>query len=587
MRLFTTALAVAATFAASAVASPSSAAAAASHAGAGGLLHKRTPEPAPAPAPAPEPVPEHNLLHEGCRPIDKRTGTHAHPALHRRQTPSGAGEGSSVGQSAGASGAGYSCDPNQCKLPNCHCASTSPPGGLSPADTPQFIVFTADDAIQTYTVNAVNGFLQQRKNPNGCTPQMSYYTSLSYTNYFNVTSLAVQYNYEIADHTMTHVGDPPTNEVSGNLQAINSLAGIPYSAIQGFRAPFLNYSVNTLKMLKQMQFEYDTSATSSIPVTDPNTDAFWPYTLDNGMANDCLAVEGICQGQPKLPGLWEVPMYAIFDERGAAGAHLMDPWLDSPNANDVLKWMQNTFLDHYNGNRQPFGLYSHPIHVATGYPGLPDPTAQINMINRFLDWATTNSSMQNVWIVSNRQLLAWMKNPVPASQLNTLDAFKCGTPQVGHICNGQLANSDLIEHCISDTPGDALNQAPFYTCYGCPTTTPTPDQPMPPQKNNDNTLRTRISNTCSTAWWDPIAAKCLCNGSNCAFSDGTRAIGPNGQNLTSSPVTNADGDTGSATTTRDPYTQWNTAPPSARTVSGLVSVIVAVGLVAVFGSVAL
>ncbi|KAE8266226.1 hypothetical protein A4X09_0g6124 [Tilletia walkeri] len=549
------------------------------HAHAAGILHKRDPAPAPAV--------EHNLLHEGCRPIDKRTRQHAHP--QRRQIAT-SGEGDVVGNSAGASGAGYSCDATKCKLPDCQCASTSPPGGLKPSDTPMFIVFTADDAIQTYTVNAVNGFLQQRRNPNGCKPQMSYYTSLSYTNYFNVTSLAVEYNYEIADHTMTHVGDPPASEVSGNLQAINSLAGIPYNDIQGFRAPFLNYSVNTLKMLHQMQFEYDTSATSSVPVTDPNTDAFWPYTLDYGMANDCLAVEGICNGQPVLPGMWEVPMYAIFDERGAAGAHLMDPWLDSENPNDVLNWMKNTFLDHYNGNRQPFGLYSHPIHVATGYPGINDPTAQIRMINQFLDWATTNSSMQNVWIVSNRQLLAWMKNPVPASQLNTLDAFKCGTPQVNsHICNGQLANSDLIEHCISDTPGDALNNAPFYTCYGCPTTTPTPDAPVPNQKNNDNTVRTRISNTCSTAWWDPIAAKCLCTGSNCAFNDATRSIGPNGQNLTSAPTTNVAGD--DPTKPRDPYTSFNgnkdSAATPSRLVSGLVSTCVGLVVVAVVSSLTL
>ncbi|KAL9940535.1 hypothetical protein V8E36_000023 [Tilletia maclaganii] len=544
----------------------------------GGLIHssKRTP--------IPDSV-SPNLLHEGCRPINKRTGGHSHPAI-KRQLQTG-GEGDTVGQSAGASGARYSCDPNQCKLPSCHCASTSPPGGLSPQDTPMFIVFTADDAIQTYTVNAVNGFLQQRKNPNGCTPQMSYYTSLSYTNYFNVTSLAVEYNYEIADHTMTHVGDPPQNEVAGNLIAINQLSGIPYAQIQGFRAPFLNYSINTLRMLKQMNFEYDTSATASVPVTDPNTDAFWPYTLDNGMANDCLAVEGICGGEPKLPGLWEVPMYAIFDERGAAGAHLMDPWLDSNDPNAVLRWMQNTFLDHYNGNRQPFGLYSHPIHVATGYPGIPDPTPQINMINRFLDWATTNSSMQNVWIVSNHQLLEWMKNPVPASQLNNLDAFKCAKPNVnGHICNGQLANSDLIEHCISDTPGDPLNNAPFYTCYGCPNTTPSPDQPNPQQKNNDNSVRTRISNTCSTAWWDPIAAKCLCQGSSCAFTDGTRAIGPNGQNLTSSPTTNTDSDTGTSTT-RDPYTGFNSSPPSARLVSGAISAGLGLVLIAVLGSLVL
>ena len=40
-------------------------------------------------------------------------------------------EGSISGPTTSSSAAGYSCDPNTCKLPNCHCASTDPPGGLS------------------------------------------------------------------------------------------------------------------------------------------------------------------------------------------------------------------------------------------------------------------------------------------------------------------------------------------------------------------------------------------------------------------------------------------------------------------------
>lgn len=61
-------------------------------------------------------------------------------------------------------------------------------------------MFTADDAIQSYTLNSVNQFLAQRKNPNGCRPAMTYYTSLSYTNYTLVTDWYVAGN-EIADHT--------------------------------------------------------------------------------------------------------------------------------------------------------------------------------------------------------------------------------------------------------------------------------------------------------------------------------------------------------------------------------------------------
>lgn len=45
------------------------------------------------------------------------------------------------------------------------------------------------------------------------------------------------------------------------------------------------------------------------------------------MANNCLASDGVCKGEPKLPGFWEIPMYAFFDNLGVNGPHLMDPWL--------------------------------------------------------------------------------------------------------------------------------------------------------------------------------------------------------------------------------------------------------------------
>lgn len=50
-----------------------------------------------------------------------------------------------------------------------------------------FIVFTADDAVQSYTLDGVNQFLAQRVNPNGCKPKMTYFTSINYTNYTLVT----------------------------------------------------------------------------------------------------------------------------------------------------------------------------------------------------------------------------------------------------------------------------------------------------------------------------------------------------------------------------------------------------------------
>ena len=65
---------------------------------------------------------------------------------------------------------------------------------------PQFVVFTADDAIQSYTLQAVNQLLAHRQNPNGCQPKITYFTSLNYTNYTLVTDWYVAGN-EIGDHT--------------------------------------------------------------------------------------------------------------------------------------------------------------------------------------------------------------------------------------------------------------------------------------------------------------------------------------------------------------------------------------------------
>ncbi|KAI5120853.1 hypothetical protein M0805_007040 [Coniferiporia weirii] len=441
-------------------------------------------------------------------------------------------DGSITGPTSSASAADYSCDPSTCKLPDCACASTSPPGGLDPSEVPQFVVFTADDAVQSYTLDAVNQFLAQRKNPNGCPPKMTYFTSLNYTNYTLVTDWYVAGN-EIADHTMTHVGTPPADEINGNLIALNALAGIPLSSIIGFRAPYLDFTGDTLTLLANAGFTYDSSSAASIPVNDTGTDAYWPYTLDNGMANNCLTSEGVCKGEPKLKGFWEIPMYAFFDELGAAGIHLMDPYLDVANGgtkvddNATLAYMQNTFTAHYDGNRQPIGLYFHPVHLAKTYPGVEVSQSTIDMINAFLDWA---QEQQNVWIVSNEQLLAWVRNPVPVSQLDTLSALKCSTPSVDsslNICNGIPQNeAGTLDYC--DFP-----DFPFFTCYGCPQTTPTPGDPNPPQATSSGgSLRYRLPTNCSTPFWDPIGNKCICTSDTCSFTDNSRPIGPNGANLT-------------------------------------------------------
>jgi len=207
--------------------------------------------------------------------------------------------------------------------------------------------------------------------------------------------------------------------------------------------------------------------------------------------------------------------------------------------------------------------------LQTGYPGVPNPTSTINMINQFLDWAQEQS---NVWIVSTIQLLDWVRNPVPVSQLNSLSSFQCATPVVNaKICNGVPANeAGLLDACD-------FSAFPFFTCYGCPVDPPTPADPNPSQVAVSGKYRTRLASDCYTAFWDPINGTCLCqNGTSCQFQDQTRPIGPNGANLTG-------GGTGNGPSTSPTYIPFNGgsgAMPSVQ-LSANVLFSIALGLVGV------
>jgi hypothetical protein len=86
------------------------------------------------------------------------------------------------------------------------------------------------------------------------------------------------------------------------------------------------------------------------------------------------------------------------------------------------------------------------------------------------EWLVSARRIQNydrltqhsvVWIVSNEQLLDWVQNPVPVSELDKINSLKCSTPQVDpsmQICNGIPQNEQgILSHC-------AFSDFPFYTC---------------------------------------------------------------------------------------------------------------------------
>lgn len=66
-----------------------------------------------------------------------------------------------------------SCNPNECRLPDCYCGGKTIPGGYSPEDIPQFVLLTFDDAVNDLNKAFFKELFDGRTNPNGCPIKVS------------------------------------------------------------------------------------------------------------------------------------------------------------------------------------------------------------------------------------------------------------------------------------------------------------------------------------------------------------------------------------------------------------------------------
>ncbi|CAG8762992.1 6918_t:CDS:2, partial [Racocetra fulgida] len=103
----------------------------------------------------------------------------------------------------------YSCDPSTCKSPKCFCAGTTPPGGLSLDDTPQFVLFTSDNGLYN---DCWKGFCDpaKLKIPGFFEIPMSaligMYTNIRLYQYFNFVNKSY---YQLLDEQgLPHLMDP-------------------------------------------------------------------------------------------------------------------------------------------------------------------------------------------------------------------------------------------------------------------------------------------------------------------------------------------------------------------------------------------
>lgn len=359
-----------------------------------------------------------------------------------------------------------------CDLPDCVYAETAPPGGLLPEEIPQFVLITVDDAVNTIPMQLTNKILDMgHTNPNGAPLPMTFYVSTKWTNYHLVQQRYAE-GCEVAVHTMTHTTGAETDydtwyaEIAGARQALSELAMIPEADIVGFRAPFLFYNDDAFQALYDAGFLYDSSITEQVTpyLSTSISDFIFPYTLDYPTPQQCFG--GECP-QNSYPGLFEVPMWQYYQD--GAVISVMDYSGDESSLLTMFKQHFHARYDYLTGgNRAPMGIFLHAAWL--------NDDAHANALNIFIEYA---ASQPDVWFVTSRQLVEWMRTPRSISQMDHFEWVNYIQPPTGvyesevadgwdNNLNGAI-DEGMVNECIY-TESDWFN-----TCVPCPADYPVPD----------------------------------------------------------------------------------------------------------------
>lgn len=323
-----------------------------------------------------------------------------------------------------------------------------PPGGLLPAQVPQFIVLGSDD--NGSEVDWLVQELSKRKHADGSALHMSFYSNRhADASWTSAHQLAAAQGHELALHTLNHTDlstiklDSVVAEFSLNRADLAANVGIPSSQLVGFRAPFLALSDSVFSAEEKLSALYDCSLEEGWQSDKNASNMNWPYSLGQSSQNSAWAAMrslGLTAKNEALsnhPGLWEVPVYAWEIPAGAAAQALGLPsaFCDtlSQRAQDLNfayadprprgckvtgfdynQWFQYgmsgveyTALLRYNlnrrlqGNRAPLTIGMHANYYGAD-------TEHGNALLQFVDSALTNPAVR---FVSARELVEWMQNP--------------------------------------------------------------------------------------------------------------------------------------------------------------------------------
>lgn len=355
---------------------------------------------------------------------------------------------------------------SHCVLPDCRCFSTNTPGNNNRTNTPQIVFLTFDDAINSINYPFYEEHLFGRKNPNNADISATFFITHEYNDY-NRTHDLYRRGHDIALHSITHQTNPQywrelseagwKSEFVDQRAQVARFANIPENQIKGMRAAFLQIGGDRMyKALTDNRFEWECSR----PTRNyrPN---LWPYTADYASEQDC-AVDPCPIG--RYPGFWTVPLVDLLGGDLFPCA-MFDTCLPTPNTTaEVLNLLKTNFLDHYEGNRAPFGVFTH----AAFFLGEGTSAGRQTGFSQFLDYLDT---LPDVYIVSISKALDWMRNPVPLAQIANITSWRPTNP-IANACPNPI-NCRFIGN---QTPHAGGAERYMMSCQPC--------TPMYPWLNN-------------------------------------------------------------------------------------------------------
>lgn len=333
-------------------------------------------------------------------------------------------------------------------------ASARPPGGLTPAQVPQFVLLGFDDNPDTGPMTWFVDYLQDRRNPAGSRRAGTFdggpVRAIFYSNgkYWGDPSLVAIHRrahaegHEIGNHTQNHEHGAPFTigqwraEMAACVQTFDQ-AGIPAAGVIGFRTPFLEYNAATFAAATAEGQVYDTSIEEGEQTGQDGTNFLWPYTLDQGSPGNAASFP---PDSPKRvgahPGLWEIPIHVFLVPadthcarygvapglRERLGRNLQQAYGSASTApaekisgldwnvleagkaepGEFLAILKHTLDLRLAGNRAPFMVGGHTALYPADKPG------RRQAMEEFIAYALGKPEVR---FVTGRQLLEWMRRP--------------------------------------------------------------------------------------------------------------------------------------------------------------------------------